>query len=187
MVIADECPTGVHIQVAADWDMAFPGTGESSAYRENSMHRGGTSMTTNYDPIAQQYKRSKQQPWRTYVEAFTLMRLIGDPTGRAVIDVACGGATLAAAPKPETSSRRSAPGPSKDSTRPTQRCKNAGRRSVISAWFRSRMAGIAAFQPIAVDRDPAGIARCGLCSVQGASGDHKKAKRLRHLNPATSA
>lgn len=47
-------------------------------------------MTTNYDPIAEQYKRSKQQPWRTYIEAFTLMRLIGDPADRAVIDIACG-------------------------------------------------------------------------------------------------
>jgi toxoflavin synthase len=47
-------------------------------------------MTTNYDPIAEQYKRSKQQPWRTHVEAFTLMRLIGDPAGKAVIDIACG-------------------------------------------------------------------------------------------------
>ncbi|HEU0157413.1 MAG TPA: bifunctional class I SAM-dependent methyltransferase/GNAT family N-acetyltransferase, partial [Stellaceae bacterium] len=47
-------------------------------------------MTTNYDPIAEQYKRSKEQPWRTYIEAFTLMRLIGDPTGKAVIDIACG-------------------------------------------------------------------------------------------------
>src|SRR6516164_8408896 len=47
-------------------------------------------MTTNYDPIAEQYKRSKQQPWRTYIEAFTLMRLIGDPTGKTVIDIACG-------------------------------------------------------------------------------------------------
>ena len=45
-------------------------------------------MTTNYDPIAEQYKRSKQQPWRAYVEAFTLMRLIGDPTGKKVIDIA---------------------------------------------------------------------------------------------------
>ena len=26
-------------------------------------------MTTNYDPIAEQYKRSKQQPWRTFIEA----------------------------------------------------------------------------------------------------------------------
>jgi len=47
-------------------------------------------MTTNYDPIAEQYKRSKQQPWRTYIEVFSLMRLIGDPTGKAVVDIACG-------------------------------------------------------------------------------------------------
>jgi len=47
-------------------------------------------MTTNYDPIAEQYKRSKQQPWRTYIECFTLMELVGDPRGQAVLDVACG-------------------------------------------------------------------------------------------------
>jgi hypothetical protein len=39
-------------------------------------------MTTNYDPIAEQYKRAKQRPWRALIEAFTLIRLIGDPTGR---------------------------------------------------------------------------------------------------------
>lgn len=47
-------------------------------------------MTTDYDPIAEQYKRSKQQPWRTYVECFTLMELVGDPRGKTVLDVACG-------------------------------------------------------------------------------------------------
>ncbi len=47
-------------------------------------------MTTNYDLIAEQYKRAKQQPWRVHVEAFTLMSLIGDPTGKTVIDIACG-------------------------------------------------------------------------------------------------
>lgn len=47
-------------------------------------------MTTDYDPIAEQYRRAKQQPWRAHVEAFTLMRLLGDVTGRAVIDIACG-------------------------------------------------------------------------------------------------
>jgi ubiquinone/menaquinone biosynthesis C-methylase UbiE len=47
-------------------------------------------MPTDYDPIAEQYKRSKQQPWRTHIEAFTLMELVGDPTGKAVLDVACG-------------------------------------------------------------------------------------------------
>jgi ubiquinone/menaquinone biosynthesis C-methylase UbiE len=47
-------------------------------------------LTTNYDPIAEQYKRAKQQPWRAHIETFTLMKLIGDPTGKAVIDIACG-------------------------------------------------------------------------------------------------
>lgn len=47
-------------------------------------------MTTDYDPIAEQYKRAKQQPWRTYIECFTLMELIGDLRGMAVLDVACG-------------------------------------------------------------------------------------------------
>ena len=47
-------------------------------------------MTTDYNPIAEQYRRSKYQPWRTYIEAFTLMSLIGDPAGKAVVDLACG-------------------------------------------------------------------------------------------------
>ena len=47
-------------------------------------------MTTNYDPIAEQYKRSKQMPWRTFVEGFTLLQLAGDPRGLSVLDVACG-------------------------------------------------------------------------------------------------
>jgi toxoflavin synthase len=47
-------------------------------------------MTTNYDPIAEQYKRSKQQPWRTHIEAFGLLQLLGDPTGLSVLDMACG-------------------------------------------------------------------------------------------------
>jgi len=47
-------------------------------------------MTTNYDPIAEQYKRSKQQPWRTHIEAFTLLELVGDPTGLKAVDLACG-------------------------------------------------------------------------------------------------
>lgn len=47
-------------------------------------------MTTNYDPIAEQYRLSKQQPWRTHVESFTLMELVGDPAGRSALDVACG-------------------------------------------------------------------------------------------------
>ena len=47
-------------------------------------------MTTNYDSIAEQYKRAKEQPWRSHVESFTLMQLIGDPSGLSVMDLACG-------------------------------------------------------------------------------------------------
>ncbi len=47
-------------------------------------------MTTDYDPIAEQYQRSKQQPWRIHIEAYSLMELIGDPTELSVIDMACG-------------------------------------------------------------------------------------------------
>jgi SAM-dependent methyltransferase len=54
------------------------------------MKKKWASMTTNYDPIAEQYKRSKQQAWRTFIEAFTLMELIGDPAGKVVVDIACG-------------------------------------------------------------------------------------------------
>lgn len=47
-------------------------------------------MTTNYDPIAEQYKRSKEAPWRTHVEYFTLLETIGPLEGLSVLDVACG-------------------------------------------------------------------------------------------------
>lgn len=47
-------------------------------------------MATDYDSIAEQYQRAKQQPWRTHIECFTLMHLMGDLTGLDVLDVACG-------------------------------------------------------------------------------------------------
>lgn len=47
-------------------------------------------MTTDYDLIAQQYKKSKQHPWRAYIEAFTLLNLVGDLRDKSVLDVACG-------------------------------------------------------------------------------------------------
>jgi SAM-dependent methyltransferase len=50
----------------------------------------GLLMTTDYNPIARQYQRSKLQPWRTYIECFTLFELIGDVHGKAVLDLACG-------------------------------------------------------------------------------------------------
>jgi ubiquinone/menaquinone biosynthesis C-methylase UbiE len=47
-------------------------------------------VDTDYDRIAEQYKRAKLQPWRTHLERYTLLRLAGDVAGKAVIDLACG-------------------------------------------------------------------------------------------------
>ncbi|QDT46586.1 Cypemycin methyltransferase [Symmachiella dynata] len=47
-------------------------------------------MTTDYDPIAEQYQLSKQQPWRMYIESYGLLDLAGDLAGKAVVDLACG-------------------------------------------------------------------------------------------------
>jgi len=47
-------------------------------------------MGTNYDPIAEQYKRSKLTPWRTHIECFTLLELLGPLDGLSVVDIACG-------------------------------------------------------------------------------------------------
>ncbi len=47
-------------------------------------------MTTDYDPIATQYQRAKLQPWRTYLECFTLLELIGSLTDKTALDLACG-------------------------------------------------------------------------------------------------
>jgi SAM-dependent methyltransferase len=47
-------------------------------------------MDTDYDQIAAKYKRAKLQPWRTHIEQYTLLRLVGDLAGKAVIDLACG-------------------------------------------------------------------------------------------------
>lgn len=47
-------------------------------------------MTTNYDEIAEEYQRAKQQPWRLHLEHFTLFKLLGDLRGKSVLDLACG-------------------------------------------------------------------------------------------------
>src|SRR5438093_11706216 len=47
-------------------------------------------MTTNYDAIAAEYQRAKQQPWRLHLEHFTLFTLLGDLRGKSVLDLACG-------------------------------------------------------------------------------------------------
>jgi toxoflavin synthase len=47
-------------------------------------------MSANYDLIAEQYKRSKVSPWRTYIEQYTLLELLGDLRGKSILDLACG-------------------------------------------------------------------------------------------------
>ena len=47
-------------------------------------------MTTNYNQIANQYKKIKEHPWRIRCELFSIMNLIGDLSDKSVIDVACG-------------------------------------------------------------------------------------------------
>lgn len=47
-------------------------------------------MTTDYDPIAEDYQRAKQHPWRQHIEAFTLFGLLPDLRGKSVLDIACG-------------------------------------------------------------------------------------------------
>lgn len=47
-------------------------------------------MGTDYDLIAEQYKRSKESPWRTYIESYTMLELLGDVRGKSILDLACG-------------------------------------------------------------------------------------------------
>lgn len=47
-------------------------------------------MPTDYDAIADQYRRSKLTPWRRYIEEYTFFQTIGDVTGLSVLDLACG-------------------------------------------------------------------------------------------------
>jgi toxoflavin synthase len=47
-------------------------------------------MSTNYDEIAEQYKRSKQDAWRYYIEQYSLCELAGEVSGVSVLDLACG-------------------------------------------------------------------------------------------------
>lgn len=47
-------------------------------------------MSTDYDKISAEYKKSKQQPWRLHIELFTMFELLGDLAGKSVLDLACG-------------------------------------------------------------------------------------------------
>jgi len=49
-------------------------------------------MTTDYnrDGVAQQYQHAKEQPWRSRIESYSLMKRIGNLQEKRVVDVACG-------------------------------------------------------------------------------------------------
>jgi toxoflavin synthase len=47
-------------------------------------------MTAYYDSIAQQYKKSKQMPFRLHLEAYTYFNLLGNLAGKSILDLACG-------------------------------------------------------------------------------------------------
>jgi ubiquinone/menaquinone biosynthesis C-methylase UbiE len=47
-------------------------------------------VPTNYDEIAEQYKRSKQVAWRYYIEQYSLCDLAGEVSGASLLDLACG-------------------------------------------------------------------------------------------------
>lgn len=47
-------------------------------------------MAADYDTIAQQYKKSKELPFRLHIEAYTFFNLLGDLGGKSLLDLACG-------------------------------------------------------------------------------------------------
>lgn len=47
-------------------------------------------MPTDYNAIAEQYRRSKLAPWRRYIEEYTFFQTLGDVTGLSILDLACG-------------------------------------------------------------------------------------------------
>jgi 2-polyprenyl-3-methyl-5-hydroxy-6-metoxy-1,4-benzoquinol methylase len=49
-------------------------------------------MTTDYNQgqVAERYQRAKEQPWRSRIEAHSLMSRLGDLSGTKVVDMACG-------------------------------------------------------------------------------------------------
>lgn len=47
-------------------------------------------MTEHYDSIAQEYKQSKELPMRLHIEKYTYFQMLGDLTGKSILDLACG-------------------------------------------------------------------------------------------------
>ena len=87
-------------------------------------------MTTDYNQIANQYKKAKEQPWRTRTELYSMMNLIGDLAGKSVIDVACGEGWL------------------------TRHLRKAGASQVVGVDISEEMIALARWQE---EREPLGI------------------------------
>jgi 2-polyprenyl-3-methyl-5-hydroxy-6-metoxy-1,4-benzoquinol methylase len=47
-------------------------------------------VSTDYESIAEQYRDSKYAAWRVHIELPSFMRLVGDISGKSVLDLACG-------------------------------------------------------------------------------------------------
>ena len=47
-------------------------------------------MVAHYDTIAEQYQQSKQLPYRLHIEAYTYFNLLGELTGKSMLDLGCG-------------------------------------------------------------------------------------------------
>jgi len=47
-------------------------------------------MTNQYDIIKEKYRLTKNQPWRHYIEEYTLFTLLGNIKDKSILDLACG-------------------------------------------------------------------------------------------------
>ncbi len=47
-------------------------------------------MPDQYERIAEQYARSKHVIWRDHIEQYSLTQLLGDVSGKSILDLACG-------------------------------------------------------------------------------------------------
>ncbi len=47
-------------------------------------------MTADYDGFSRRFKKSRELPFRTHIEEFLFLEILGDPMGLSVLDLACG-------------------------------------------------------------------------------------------------
>jgi 2-polyprenyl-3-methyl-5-hydroxy-6-metoxy-1,4-benzoquinol methylase len=47
-------------------------------------------MTTNYDIIAEDYKKAADHPIKQYIESYTILKVLGNIEAKSVLDLACG-------------------------------------------------------------------------------------------------